>query len=224
MLRRDYILAMIQQAAEALARIDRLKKDRRWINARESVDAELEKLVGVNARTVSQLSETELLARVIRGESTVAVKEKTLFVSALLKEAGDVAAGEDELDEARACYLKGLQLLLDALSEPDVWELPEFTPKVEMFALAIADQPLPLRTAGSLMQHYERTEQFAKAEDTLYSMIDAEPNNPGLLDFGIGFYKRLLTKSDDALIVGNLPRDEVESGLNDLSEKRKSVR
>jgi len=224
MLRRDYILAMIQQAAEALARIDRFKKDRQWATARQSVDAELEQLVGVNARTVSQLSETELLARVIRGESTLAVKEKTLFVSALLKEAGDVAVAQDKLEEGRDCYLKGLQLLLDALSEPDVREFPEFTPEVEMFAIALADEPLPLRTAGSLMQHYERTGQFAKAEDTLYSMIEDQPDNRDLLDFGIGFYKRLLSKSDDALIVGNLPREEVELGLNDLTEKRKTLR
>jgi len=224
MLRRDYILAMIQQAAEALARIDRFKKDRQCGIARQNVDAELEKLVGVNARTVSQLSETELLARVIRGESTLAVKEKTLFVSALLKEAGDVAVQEDKLEEGRGCYLKGLQLLLDALSEPDVREFPEFTPEVEMFALALADEPLPLRTAGALMQHYERTGQFAKAEDTLYSMVEVQPENPDLLDFGITFYKRLLTKSDDALTVGNLPRDEVEAGLKQLIEKRSSIR
>jgi len=223
MLRRDYLLAMIQQAAEALARIDRLKKDCRWQNAGEAVDKELEQLVGVNAVTVSQLSQTELLARVIRGESTLAVKEKTLFVSALLKQAGDIAVGEDKLEDGRACYLKGLQLLLDALSEPDVREFPEFTPQVEMFTLALADAPLPFQTAGSLMLHYERTGQFAKAEDTLYSMIELQSDNLDLLEFGIGFYKRLLTKSDDALIVGNLPRDEVESGLSELTEKRKSI-
>jgi hypothetical protein len=223
MLRRDYLLRMIQQAAEALARIDRLKRDRRWENAGEAVDAELEQLVGVDARTVSQLSQTELLARVIRGESTLAVKEKTLFVSALLKQAGDVAVEQDKVEEGRACYIKGLQLLLDALSEPDVREFPEFTPRVELFTIALSEAPLPMQTAGSLMQHYERTGQFAKAEDALFSMIELHPDNPELLDFGVAFCKRLLTKPDDALVVGNLPRDEVECSLNELSEKRKSI-
>jgi hypothetical protein len=220
MLRRDYILRMIQEAAELLARIQSLKKEQRWGDAGTSLDAELETLVGANAQTVARLSKTELLARVIRGESTLAVKEKTIFVSALLREAGDVAVGENRLEEGRACYLKGLELLLDVLREGDTYEFPEFMPKVEMFVSALSDAPLPLPTEAALMQHYERTGQFAKAEDCLFTLLEAEPDNTELLDFGIAFYKRLESQSDDNLFVGNLPRDEVQSGLADLQARR----
>src|SRR4051812_33271961 len=115
MLRRDYILRMIQQAAEMIARIRALKKEERWTDAEGSVETELQTLVGTNLQTVTSLSQTELLALVIRGESTLAVKEKALVLASLLKEAGDIATAQERVEESRACYLKGLHLLLDAL-------------------------------------------------------------------------------------------------------------
>src|SRR5947207_374440 len=138
MLRRDYVLRMIQEAAELLSRIQSLKKEKRWDDAQRNLEAKLETLVGANVQTVANLSQTELLARVIRGESTLAVKEKTIFVSALLKEAGDIAIGQNRDAEARSCYLKGLDLLLDVLREGDTYEFPEFMPRVEMFVCALA--------------------------------------------------------------------------------------
>jgi len=221
MLRRDYILRMIQQAAEMIARIQSLKKERRWTDAQGNLDAELQTLVGANLETIASLSQTELLALVIRGESTLAVKEKTFVISALLKEAGDIAVAQNRDEESRTCYLKGLHLLLDALSEGDVFEFPEFVPRVEMFVSALADGPLPLQTQAGLMQHYERTGQFGKADDAFFAMLDAEPNNSELIDFGIAFYQRLLRQSDDNLVVGNLPRDEVEATLAELRGRRK---
>jgi hypothetical protein len=37
----------------------------------------------------------------------------------------------------------------------------------------LRNDPLPLRTLALLMQHYERTGEFAKAEDELFAMLDA---------------------------------------------------
>lgn len=218
MLRRDYILRMIQEAAELLSRIQSLKKEQRWSEAGLDLNARLATLVGADAQTVVKLSNTELLARVIQGESTLAVKEKTIFVSALLKEAGDIAAVQDREAEARSCYLKGLDLLLDVLREGDTHEFPEFMPRVEMFMSALASTQIPLSTQALLMQHYERTGQFAKAEDCLFSMIETQPDNGELLEFGIAFLKRIESHSDRDLINGNLPREEVQSSLAELQE------
>ena len=33
-----------------------------------------------------------------------------------------------------------------------------------------------------LMQHYERTGEFAKAEDALFAMLDAQPDNPAIVE------------------------------------------
>jgi hypothetical protein len=220
MIRRDYILRMIEDFFQILSRLKSLKKDQLWGEAHGTVDDGFQKLIGMGAPAVAQLSETELLARVIQGEPTQAVREKTLLLSALLKEAGDVAVGQDRLEEGRACYLKGLHLLLDTLAREDVFEWPEFVPRVEVFVEALAEAPLPLSTQARLMQHYERTGEFARAEDALFAMLEAEPEHPGLVEFGISFYERLRSQTDTALAEGNLPRTELEAGLAELRQRK----
>jgi hypothetical protein len=219
-IRRDYILRMIEEFIQALARVNALKQDQRWQEAAGVVDEEFQRLIGMGAQAVARLTETELLARIIRGEPTQAVRDKTLMLTALLKEAGDVAALEERAERSRSCYLKGLHLLLETLAHEEVSAFPEFVPRVEMFAAVLRDSPLPLETQALLMQHYERSGEFAKAEDALFAMLEAEPGNAGLVEFGASFYKRLQGQSDAALEVGNLPRPELAAGLVELRKRR----
>ena len=220
MIRRDYILRMIEEFIQVLARVNALKQDRRWQEAAGVVDEEFQRLIGMGAQAVARLTETELLARIIRGEPTQAVRDKTLMLTALLKEAGDVAAMQERAEESRSCYLKGLHLLLETLAHEEVFTCPDFVPQVEMFAAALRGSPLPLETQALLMQHYERSGEFAKAEDALFSMLEVEPGNAGLMDFGVSFYERLQGRSDAALASGNLPRPELEAGLAELRKRR----
>jgi hypothetical protein len=220
MIRRDYILRMIEQFVEVLARIDSLKEGQLWREAAGTVDEEFQRLIGTGPQAVAQLTETELLARLIRGEPTQVVHEKTLMLTALLKEAGDVAAAQERWNESRSCYLKGLHLLLDTLARGEISDCPAFVPRVEAFVVALADAPLPLQTRALLMQHYERTGEFAKAEDALFVMLEAEPKNAALVEFGIVFYERLRGQSDASLATGNLPRPELEAGLAELRKRK----
>jgi hypothetical protein len=261
MIRRDYILRMIEEFIQALARINSLKKGQRWDEAAEVLDAEFTRLVGSGAEAVAQLSETELLARLLQGEPTHVVRHKTLVLTALLKEAGDVAVAQERIGdlmapdsavrdertnarpslspspggegrgegeparthfklESRECYLKALHLLLETLAQGEVFECPDFVPKVEMLKEALQGTPLPVRTHAMLMQHYERTGEFSKAEDALFAMLDAEPDNTALIEFAIAFYERLLAQSDSALAAASLPRVEVGQGLKELQNRR----
>ena len=73
---------------------------------------------------------------------------------------------------------------------------------------------------GCCVEHHERTGEFAKAEDALFAMLDAEPDNERILEFGVAFYQRMLAQSDTALTAANLPRAEVEEGLKELEGRR----
>jgi hypothetical protein len=223
MIRRDYILRMIEEFFQALSRIKSLKGGQQWREANTGIEQEFKRLIGMDAQTVSQLSETELLAQVVRGEPTLAVREKILMVATLLKEAGDVFAEQERPSESQACYLKGLHLLLDMLGRGEVFECPEFVPKVEEYVIALGDSPLPLETHARLMQNYERTGEFAKAEDSLFAMLELQPENTPLLELGISFYRRLEGQSDAHLADGNLPRAEVAAGLADLTARKEAL-
>lgn len=205
---------------QALNRIRGLKQGQDWRTAGAELDKEFQRLIGGGPQAVAALSETELIARLIQGESTHLVHDKTLMLSSLLKEAGDLATAQDKTEEARSSYLKGLRLLLQALARQEVFECPEFVPKVEMFVLALQDAPLPLETQALLMQYYERTGEFARAEDALFAMLELEPENQGIIDFGITFYERLSNQRDANLIAGDLPRAELESGIAELRKRK----
>lgn len=220
MIRRDYILRMIEEFFQALSRIKSLKSAQQWRDANTGVDEEFQRLMGMDTQAVAQMSETELLAHIVRGEPTLAVREKTLIVATLLKEAGDVLTEQGRQDDSRMSYLKGLHLVLGTLGRDEVFECPQFVPKVEEFVFALGDSVLPLETQARLMQHYERTGEFAKSEDALFVMLDAEPDNAPLLELGISFYRRLESQSDARLSDGNLPREEVETGLADLNARK----
>jgi len=197
-----------------LSRLSAQKKGQLWQEASGTLDEEFQRLVGTGAEGVARLSETELLAALLETGPTQVVHTKALMLTTILKEAGDVAAASGQTDQSRACYLKGLHLLLDTLGREDISDCPEFVPQVEAFALALADAPLPLQTQAMLMEHYERDGEFGKAEDSLFAMLEAEPGNAEILNFGIAFYERLSHQTDAALAEGNLPRAEMEAGLN----------
>jgi hypothetical protein len=223
MLRRDYILRLIEEFAEALARIRALKNERRLGEARSLTEEEFKRITGLDSESLLKLSETELLAKLIQGEPMHSVREKMFFLTTLLKETGDIAVAEGRTDEGRACYLKGLHLLLDSLMRGDGFEQPEFVPKVDLFVGALADGEMPGATHALLMEHYERTGQFGKAEDSLFAILDEDPENAVVLDFGISFYERLLRQTDVQLAEGNLPRAEVEAGLEELRERKSAA-
>ena len=224
MIRRDYILRMIEEMVQALARIGSLTKDKRYKEAAALLDEELQKLIGSGAEKAAMLSETELMAALVSGEPTQVVREKCLLLVALLKEAGAIHAGQNRANESRACSVRALNLLLETrLRDADGIDLPMFVPRIEDLVLALRDAPLPPQLRAGLMQHYERVGDFAKAEDQLFAILDSETNSPRLLDWGIAFYERLMRLSGDKLVAGNLPRCEVESGLSELHALRQAL-
>ena len=217
MLRRDYILRMVEEFIKALSRIRGLKDDERWQEAYVLTEEEFKRTTGLDSESLLRLSETELLARLIQSEPINSTREKMLFLTTLLRESGDILTAQECIEDGRACYLKGLHLLLDSLMRGEVGELPEFVPKVDEFVAALGE--LPLQTSALLMEHYERSGQFGKAEDALYGILDAEPENSTVVEFGISFYERMLRQNDVRLVDGNLPRAEVETGLKELRGK-----
>ncbi len=220
MIRRDYLLRQIEQFVAMLAKIAGLTKNEQWQEASAATGSEFQRLTGADAGAVLQMSETELLARLIQGEPTLLVESKAFMLATLLKTSGDLLAGQGRPEEGRQYYLKGLHLLLDTVGRNEIGERPDFVPAVEAFLTGLRDAPLPAKTNAMLMRHYERTGEFAKAEDALFGLLDTGPADVERLDFGAAFYRRLLELSDDALAAGNLPRAEVQAGLAELDQRK----
>jgi hypothetical protein len=69
-------------------------------------DQEFQRLISGGAELAIRLSETELLARLIGGESSLAVRDKTLMLTALLKEQGDMAASQGQIERQHYILFK----------------------------------------------------------------------------------------------------------------------
>lgn len=208
---------------QALARIRSLKKEQDYGKAQQLLDQETKALAGSDAVGLVKLSENEILATVCRDEPTQSVRDKMLIITTLLNEAGDIAAAQDSAQSAREYYLKALNVLLATLAREDVFEFPEFVPRIEELAGRLRDAPLPVGTLSLLMYHYERTGQFAKAEDMLFALLEANPGSAAAVNFGVAFYGRLLAKSDQDLADGHLPRSEAQESLDELQSKLASL-
>jgi hypothetical protein len=218
MLRRDYILRMIEEFVRAIARMKSLKDERKYDEASLSVAEQFEKLAGTDLASATRLSDTVLLAKLIDTEPSQSMRDKSLMAARLFFEGGELAAAKGE--ESRDFYLKGLHVLLHTFRQNEVAELPEFVPTIERFVEVLGDEPLPLQTLGLLMEHYERSGQFAKAEDALFTMLEGEPDNEPLLRFAEAFYRRLEGQTDLALHRGNLSRAEVLESAAEVQKRK----
>jgi len=59
--------------------------------------------------------------------------------------------------------------------------------------------------------------KYARSEDRLFELAKRRPEEG--LQVGIPFYERLLKKTDQELERGNLPRNEVKEGLEELKAR-----
>ncbi|MDB6064910.1 MAG: hypothetical protein JWR26_1118 [Pedosphaera sp.] len=216
MIRKDYILRMIEQLGQVLMRIRGEVNARQFGEAGEDLDQAFRDLIGDGADSVSRLTEEELMARLTLDGPTQMLKEKTLILVALLQEAGQLQAARGSDAERQVCLLKALNLLLTLQMQDMDFESPDFVPRIDMLRDQLDDDALPLRTQAALWRYYEHIGAYGRAEDALFAIQEAEPGNDALLTEAKAFYERLLRQSDESLNEGNLPRAEVEEALAGL--------
>ncbi len=214
MIRRDYILKMIEEFVQALARISSLKKELRWVEASSDLTAQFDLLCGLTPEQAVQLSETELLATIVNRGPLQAVPEKLLILTSLLKETGDASAGQDRPDAAQLFYRRALRLLIAQPTEESV--LPAYVPRIEALLACFQPGTLQMEDLALLMRYYETLQNYSRAEDVLYQMIELQSENPHLLQFGQAFYRRLASLGDEQLFQGGLTREEVKAGPGEL--------
>jgi len=197
-------------------RLAGLIDQRQYQEAFAIIDKECVQLLGLPSGLVSELSTSELIAILTSGEVEDVGREKCSMVAALLKEAGAIHAARNRVDESYGYYLTALNLLLEVLLRNDGLEMPDYAPTVKELVVELKAYILPVETSVMLLHHYEQIGAYAKAEDTLFKVTEDAPGYTEVIQMGIAFYKRLQHQSNDALVAGNLPRNEVEAGLEEL--------
>ena len=100
MYRRDYIMRQIEFMVEVMQRLGGLVDERRFQAAMTVIDESLEELFGLNGTLLTRLFGREPLSQLTFGEEADLSQAKLIAAAALLQEAGDIQAEQDQEDES----------------------------------------------------------------------------------------------------------------------------
>jgi hypothetical protein len=209
---------MLDQFAAMVAKITGLIDEGDSRAAQASMDRLAAEFLELEPGKLTRLTDAQLLESILKTTPPTLVCDKVWMFALALEKAADVFGLDGDKERRDACLLTALNLTLWAERFESDGPMLEFGPKIENLVFALDGVALPVDASLNLMRRYEKTEAFAKAEDVLHCLKEERSELDILPDLGVEFYERLLAKPDSLLAEGNLPRDEVESGLREWSE------
>ena len=230
MIRRDYILRIIEEFVGVIHRVFNLTSRGQYDAAHAEIERSLHELIHFDSDAALRATEQELVARMQLLSVDEDWRARCLVVATLLAAEGDIRRHGRDVDAAYPFHLRALHLALLGRSpdthkaeqedersvQPD-W--PDDLLSVEYALSKLDDYVLPLETQLALLAHYQAAGDYAEAENLLFTWLDEQPGNAALLHRGIAFYQSLLEQSDSDLAMRGLPRAEVQEGLADLQAR-----
>jgi tetratricopeptide (TPR) repeat protein len=213
MLKRDYILNIIEQFGRALANIIGLINLADYRLAQETLQQTADNYLGLRVDQLENESALDLLARVRTGRPETDISNWVILTE-LLCVRGDLyhATGQERV--AVETYLKALDAATEVGRKAEIF--PYFQAPINQLQERLTNYVLPLPIAQKLFTGYELSGEYAAAEDLLFDLIDTTSNDPAIIEMGLAFYDRLWQISDYRLLQGGLSREEVEESMGEL--------
>jgi hypothetical protein len=138
-----------------------------------------------------------------------------LMVAELLSVDAMLHAGDGDEDGAYERRLKALELHFSLAIGHELTHIPTDS-NIETLLNALDEYELPVAIVQRQFAYYEKAGNYAAAENTLYELMEEYNTEEDMVELGMAFYERLLQKSDYELLSGNLPREEVNAGIEEL--------
>lgn len=171
--RNDYMMRLIEQLSETVGVLLGMRKRQEPEKEVSTIDEALKRMLGLNARLVTGLSEPDLVALLTKdgyGEL-----ERLAAVAVLLKEEGDAFTRMGQERSAYAARKKALYLLLHIGSrgaEPSFLKLHQ---EIEDLLTLLGPYEMPSVTRRELWLYYEEIGRYADAEDVLFELLEEGP-------------------------------------------------
>jgi len=221
MLHKDYLMRLLLEYTQTLRYLYGLLKNDPDEKTLAAINEKLEEELNLSKDLLTRMAGGALIDILTMGNSVKLELHRGVYVAALFYAAAQAHQQLSHSQEVYACKVNALHLMVYlALEYPDV-PLPEYAPNTADLLVALEDSSLPLSTMQLLFRYYEHIGVYARAEDMLFDLLDEEMiDHAAMLSAGIAFYKRLNELPDEALIAGNLPREELVEGLASLYEMR----
>jgi hypothetical protein len=214
MLKQDSILRLIEQVAQALRHVIGKIQTEDPATVQQDLDEALTDLTGLSFDVLDSLPLSSILS--VLDSHSEPNPARILAIAECSFVRAKIADAADHPDIALRARITGLTLFLEGLSLFRHEALADAEARTEELILALTSVDLPRETVLRLFRFRAATGRFADAENALFEILERRPATPDLVDEGTAFYRRLLSLSDEELEAGNLPRDEVAEGLEDL--------
>ncbi len=213
MLEQDYIMRMIEQLVQVLAKILFNKERGDYNSALNNIDNALNTIVGLDYNTINQLSAEDIIALLEISKHNTAANIKCIVIAKLLKEKTDLEK-QNSNDNSKLVYnyQKAINLYFYGILNNKNVEinLSNFHSDVKEIAKNILDN-ISDKTRFKLFEFYKLIGEYHKAEDELFRLKNL--HYPNIEEEGILFFRNLEKLSDIELLEGNLSKEEVAQGL-----------
>ncbi len=207
-------MRMIDQLSKVLARVLFLNTAREFPKSALELATATRNLLGLDRDLILVMSDDQLL-ELLKADDSLS-GPKCYVLGMLLNEEATLAGLREDHESATSLRLKSLSLLLKAYTRSEGPVVPSHPARIDELAGGLQHTEIPLRIRTRLFAYYESVGKYDRAENVLFDLIDQDPEQ---IRTGLDFYARLKAKDDAELARGNLPRDEIEEGIRDLTER-----
>lgn len=211
MLRRDYLVRMIEEMTEIIGKVFGLKQQKKYTEALWELDDLYKGQFRLSSQLLGTLSAKDIVKLFQNGGELEANKLQSL--AKLLKEEGDVYIASGKSDEGLSRWMKSLHLYLEASLNGADRSLWDWEQRIRELQLQLKDYRLLGDTEMLILRFEEREGRYDLAENALYRLLhDKEIHK----EEAQAFYIRLLALTPAQLEEGGLPLEEVKEGLEEL--------
>ncbi|GGO07651.1 DUF6483 family protein [Saccharibacillus kuerlensis] len=218
MLRKDYLMRMIEEMTEAVGSMMGLRREHKNEQALEKLDGLLKRNFRMSERMLRSLPPEELILLFQQRGGVDA--ESLQLVARMLQENGEIRENMGEEQEAASVRIKALHLYLYAALNGGSRELVDYPQRISELTAQLERYRLPAEAEKLVMLYEEREGRYIQAEDAMFRMLNASPiDDENALEEGRMFYARLAALDDEQLRSGGLSRLDLEEGIEALQDE-----
>ena len=217
MVRKDYILRMIEELVGLIHQLVGLRSEQNYPAALALLEGSYRRLTGLDGDLLRHAA-LERLPELLSFAGEIDLG-RCVAAAELLKEDGDlqIALGEEQV--AYGCYDRALYLFVLMIERNGPMLLGTRLARIDGLADAIGGYALPAATGWRLFNYYRLTHRYADAEAWLFRSLAIDQENQAMLHAGMSFLERLAERNERELHAGGTSHAEIADSLAELRSR-----
>ncbi|AJE52466.1 DUF6483 family protein [Paenibacillus polymyxa] len=213
MLRKDYLLSMMEELTSAVASVLGLRRENKHVEALKQLDDLLNKQFRLRSDLLRRLPPEQIIELFRMGPGMEA--DELQQVARILEEEAVIYMETSRLDEGIRILMKSLHLYLYSDLNGATRDLQVLPERIACIVKLLHEYELSPETSKLLAVHYERENRLDQAADVWFGLAWEQPELRSEAEI---FYSQLLDKTDAELERGGISRQEIIEGLSEITQ------